>query len=98
MLAKIGSSKVRNAQKRITVENEFLGSLSVQCDDESLIDSVLGDDGQIMSLQTVMEVVSNNSNTVRFVKDGAVVGLDAIKGSLAVIASCKATVKRFTGR
>ena len=98
MLPQIGSSKVRAATKRITIENKFLGSLSVQCDDENLIDSVLSDDGQITNLQSVMEVVANNSETVRFVKDGAVIGLDAVKSSLAIIANCRATIKRFTGR
>ena len=98
MLPQIGSSKVRNANKRITIENKFLGSLSIQCDDESLIDCMIEEDGQVGGLQEMMEVVSNNSETVRFVKDGVVIGLDAVRNSLYVIASCKATIKKFTGR
>jgi hypothetical protein len=97
MLSQIGSSKVRNASKRIAIENKFLGSLSVQCDDSSLIDQVIGDDGEVKPFQQVMEVVTNNPDTVRFFK-GGVIGLDVVKASLVVIANCNATIKRFNNR
>jgi hypothetical protein len=96
MLSGIGSSKVLSAKGRITKENKFLGSLSVQCDDGSLIDQVIGDDGEVLHPRTVMAVIEQHPDQVRFFKDGAAVALHIVKKSFDVIAQCQATVNKFT--
>jgi hypothetical protein len=94
---KVGSSKVRNARKRMEKEHEFLGSLSVQCDDEAKIDLVHNDFGELLPTNQLIKVVSGHSDVMRFVLGDSIVDLSTIKAALGVIASCKATIKRFGG-
>ena len=94
----IGSSKVRNAKKRMNKEHKFLGTLSVQCDEESGIDLVHDDSGNLLPITQLVKVVSGQSHIMRFVRDGVMVELADVRASLDVIASCKETVKRFTGK
>ena len=98
MLSGIGSSKVRSAKGRIVKENKFLGSFSVQCDDSSLIDNVIGDDGEVRPVRQVMEVIKQYPEQVRFFKDNAVVALHAVEESFRVIHQCQETVKKFTNK
>jgi len=98
MLSGIGSSKVRSAQGRIVKENKFLGSLSVQCDDGTLIDKVIGDDGEVRPVRQVMEVIEQYPEQVRFFKDNAVVALYIVEESFRVIHQCQETVKKFSNR
>jgi len=122
MIKGVGSSKVRNANNRIAKERKFLGSISVQCDDESLIDSLIGDDGQTLPIKDVLNVAEHHEaiqfvapkskeiilqiikcpgtvpGQIRLSKDMMFIPMALIHESFRVIASCQATVKKFSGR
>lgn len=92
----VGSSKVRNARKRLEKEESFLSSLGVQCDDEDKIDLVHDNDGNLLRPSELYRVVSGHSNVMRYVLKGQIVETSRVKSALEVIVSCLATIKRFS--
>ena len=95
MLKGVGSSKVRNANKRIAKEKAFLDSLSVRCDDVGMIDSVIGNDGQALPVKQVMAVAEHHEG-IRFAIKGVSVSLETIVKSFQVIDQCQKVVGRFS--
>jgi len=95
---KVGSSKVRAARKRMEQEHKFLGTLSVQCDEDDKIDLIHDDEGNLLPTDQLVKVVSGQSHIMRFVRNGLTIEIEDVKKALEVAASCASTIAKFTSR
>ena len=63
----------------------LIEGLSVECDDDDLIDEVIGDDGQILPIDKVYTVVMENPTVLRFKFGRCLIPNEKVKNSLKIL-------------